>query len=160
MTLIELNRLPDSSAQAEFLKCCASHRWAHLMFAERPFANVDVLAAVAQRLWWSLAAADWLEAFAAHPRIGERATSAWSEQEQARARQASEAVRARLAAGNRAYEDRFGYTFIVCATDKSAGEILEILERRLHNEPGDELQIAADEQRKITALRLTTLITS
>src|SRR6185436_11004979 len=68
MTLTELNRLPETRAQYELLRCCASHRWSHLMATERPFANVDVLAAAAQRLWWSLAVADWLEAFAAHPR--------------------------------------------------------------------------------------------
>jgi 2-oxo-4-hydroxy-4-carboxy-5-ureidoimidazoline decarboxylase len=160
MTVTELNRLPDTRAEAELLRCCASHRWAHLMAAERPFANVAVLTAVAQRLWWSLAAADWLEAFAAHPRIGERATSAWSAQDQAHAMETHDAARARLIALNRAYEERFGYTFIVSATDKSAEEILVILEQRLHSEPGDELQIAADEQRKITEIRLNKLITS
>jgi OHCU decarboxylase len=160
MTLVELNRLPDARAESELLRCCASHRWAHLMAVERPFVNIDVIAAVAQRLWWSLAAADWLEAFAAHPRIGERATSAWSVQEQAQAMAISDDTRARLVAGNRAYEERFGYTFLVSATGKSADEILAMLDRRLRNEPGDELQVAADEQRKITALRLTKLLTS
>lgn len=160
MTLTELNQLPDTRAQAEFLRCCASHRWAHLMSAERPFANLDVLEAVAQRLWWLLDVADWLEAFAAHPRIGERATSTWSAQEQARSRVMSAEVGARIAAGNRNYEQRFGYTFIVCAAERSAEEILQVLERRLHNEPADELQIAADEQRKITALRLDKLLRS
>lgn len=159
MTLTELNRLSQSRAEAEFLRCCGSNRWAHLMALERPFANTDVLAAVAQRLWWSLAAADWLEAFAAHPRIGQPATSAWSAHEQARASAGSRDVRQRLEAGNREYERRFGYTFLVCATDKPAEEILAILERRLRHEPADELQIAADEQRKITDLRLTKLIT-
>jgi OHCU decarboxylase len=160
MTLVELNRLPESRAEYELLRCCASHRWAHLMAAERPFAGVSVMTAVAQRLWWSLAAADWLEAFAAHPRIGERATSAWTAQEQARAMETGDDVRTRLAAGNRAYEERFGYTFIVCATNKSAEEMLAILEQRLHNEPADELQIAADEERKITELRLNKLMTT
>jgi OHCU decarboxylase len=160
MTIVELNRLPDIRAEAELLKCCASHRWAHLMATERPFANIDVIAAVAQRLWWSLAAADWLEAFAAHPRIGERAASSWSAQEQSRAMEMSDDTRARLISGNRTYEERFGYTFLVSATGRSAEEILAILDRRLHNEPGDELQIAADEQRKITALRLAKLITT
>jgi OHCU decarboxylase len=160
MTVAELNRLPDINAEAELLRCCASHRWAHLMAAERPFSNLAVMRVVAQRLWWSLAAADWLEAFAAHPRIGERATSAWSAQEQARATDTGAVAHARLVAGNRAYEDRFGYTFIVCATDKSADEILTTLEERLHHEAADELQIAADEQRKITELRLNKLITT
>jgi len=160
MTVAELNRLPDIRAEAELLRCCASHRWAHLMAAERPFSNLAVMRVVAQRLWWSLAAAYWLEAFAAHPRIGERATSAWSAQEQARASETGDAAHARLIAGNRAYEQRFGYTFIVCATDKSADEIVTTLEERLHHEPADELQIAADEQRKITELRLNKLITT
>jgi 2-oxo-4-hydroxy-4-carboxy-5-ureidoimidazoline decarboxylase len=130
------------------------------MAAERPFSNLAVMRVIAQRLWWSLAAADWLEAFAAHPRIGERATSAWSAQEQARATETGGAAQARLVAGNRAYEQRFGYTFIVCATDKSADEIVRTLEERLHHEPADELQIAADEQRKITELRLNKLVTT
>ena len=160
MTVAEFNRLPDLSAEAELLRCCASHRWAHLMAAERPFSTLAVMKVVAQRLWWSLAAADWLEAFAAHPRIGERDTSAWSAQEQARATQTGGAAHARLIAGNRAYEQRFGYTFIVGATDKSADEIATTLEERLHHEPADELQIAADEQRKITELRLNKLITT
>ena len=160
MTVAELNRLPDARAQAELLRCCASHRWAHLMAVERPFSNLAVMRVIAQRLWWTLAAADWLEAFAAHPRIGERATSGWSAQEQARVIEAADVAHARLAAGNRAYEERFGYTFIVCATDKSADDILTMLEERLHHEPADELQIAADEQRKITDLRLNKLITT
>jgi len=160
MTLAELNRLTESRAEAELMRCCASHRWAHLMAVERPFAGPSVMAAVAQRLWWALAAADWLEAFAAHPRIGERPPSAWSAQEQGRVAEIGDDVRARLAAGNRAYEKRFGYTFIVCATGKSAEEMLAILEERLHHEPADELQIAADEQRKITELRLNRLITT
>ena len=159
MNLVEFNRLSDSHAQTELVRCCASHRWAQLMAAERPFANLDVMVAVGQRLWWSLAVADWLEAFAAHPRIGERATSTWPAQEQARAQDGGKEVRDRLAASNRTYEGRFGYTFIVSATGKTAEEILAILERRLHNEPGDELQVAADEQRKITILRLEKLIT-
>jgi 2-oxo-4-hydroxy-4-carboxy-5-ureidoimidazoline decarboxylase len=160
MTLVELNRLSETRAEAEFLRCCGSHRWAHLMAAERPFAGGAVVMAVAQRLWWSLAVADWLEAFAAHPRIGDPATSAWSAQEQGHAVTAPADVRERLTRGNRAYEERFGYTFLVCATDKSAEEILATLDHRLHNEPGDELQIAADEQRKITAVRLIKLMSS
>jgi OHCU decarboxylase len=160
MTLTEFNRLPDVRAEAELLRCCASHRWAHLMAAERPFSTLAVMRATAQRLWWALAAADWLEAFAAHPRIGERATSTWSAQEQARAVETGSQLHDRLVAGNRTYEQRFGYTFIVCATDKSADEILTTLEQRLHHEAADELQIAADEQRKITELRLNKLITT
>jgi OHCU decarboxylase len=159
VTLAELNRLSESHAEAELARCCGSMRWARLMAAERPFASREVVAAVAQRLWWSLAAADWLEAFAAHPRIGERATSTWSVQEQAGAASADDKVREQLARGNHEYERRFGYTFLISATGKSAAEILEVLDRRLRHQPVDELQIAADEQRKITDLRLNKLLT-
>ena len=158
MTLAELNGVSPSRAEAELARCCGSIRWARLMAAERPFAHRDVLSAAAQRLWWSLGAADWLEAFAAHPRIGEQATSAWSSQEQAGALSATDQVREGLTRGNHEYERRFGYTFLISATGKSADQILEILERRLQNDPADELQIAADEQRKITELRLTKLL--
>jgi len=159
VTLIELNRLPEHRAEAEFTRCCGSMRWARLMSGERPFGSAEVLAAVAQRLWWSLAAADWLEAFAAHPRIGERARSAWAAEEQAGTATMSDTTRQRLAHLNHEYEGRFGYTFLVCATGKSADDLLQILERRLLNEPAEELQIAADEQRKITGLRLARLLT-
>jgi OHCU decarboxylase len=159
MTLIELNALSPALAEAQFQRCCGSRRWSRVMVAERPFASVEVMAVVAERTWWALTAADWLEAFAAHPRIGEQATSSWSVQEQEGAASASEDTRARLARGNRDYEQRFGYTFLVCATGKSAEEILTILEQRLANTPDDELQVAAMEQRKITSLRLTKLVT-
>ena len=120
MTLETLNSLPATRAEAELLRCCGSKRWALAMAAARPFHNHDALHATAERLWWSLEAADWLEAFAAHPRIGERPSSAWAAQEQASASTADDVVRAGLSAGNHAYEQRFGYTFLVCATGRSA----------------------------------------
>jgi OHCU decarboxylase len=158
MTLAELNLLPASSAEAELQRCCGSRRWARLMIAERPFASADVLAAEAERIWWSLSAADWLEAFAAHPRIGERSESAWATQEQAGVASITDEVRSLLLRLNREYEQRFGYTFIVCATGRSAAEMLAALEARFRNVPEDELQVAAVEQRKITALRLLKLV--
>jgi OHCU decarboxylase len=158
MTLAELNVLPPVLGEAQFQRCCGSRRWSRVMAAERPFASADVMAVVAERTWWALTAADWLEAFAAHPRIGEPSSSPWSVQEQEGVASASEDTRARLARGNRLYEQRFGYTFLVCATGKSADEILTILERRLLNSPDDELQVAAGEQRKITSLRLMHLV--
>lgn len=158
MTLSELNQLSTIKAEAELLRCCGSRRWVRLMLAARPFANDAVMAASAERLWWSLGAADWLEAFAAHPRIGERSESAWANHEQAGAAAASAAVRERLAQGNRDYEARFGYTFLICATGNTADAMLAALEARLHNAAADELQVAAVEQRKITALRLQKLV--
>lgn len=158
MTLDTLNTLPIAQAESELLRCCGSKRWSTAMVSARPFHNQDALHANAERLWWSLEAADWLEAFAAHPRIGDRPSSEWSAQEQAQASTPTDAVRGRLAAGNHAYEERFGYTFLVCATGRSADELLSVLERRLTGTAADELQIAAAEQRKITTIRLEKLL--
>ena len=187
MNMGALNALPEDIAVGELLRCCGSSRWAREMAAARPFVSFDAAAAAADRIWDKVTPADWLEAFAAHPRIGEGAgragragraggaggagtgggageagekarTAEWAHQEQAGARDASEAVRDRLAAANREYESRFGYLFIVCATGKSAEEMLAILERRLVNDPARELRIAAEEQRKITRLRLAKLL--
>ena len=121
-----------------------------------------VLLAVSDEIWRGLGEADWLEAFKSHPRIGEsRAeevspaqSSAWSAQEQQKAATADEAVKMALKWGNREYEQKFGRIFIVCATGKSASEILEILRRRLHNDEATELQLAAEEQRNIMHIRL------
>jgi 2-oxo-4-hydroxy-4-carboxy-5-ureidoimidazoline decarboxylase len=162
VTLEVFNALSAATAEAELARCCGSRRWAHLVAAERPFigdAGMDVLEAAAERIWWSLSAADWLEAFASHPRLGEGGDSPWSAQEQAASADASEDVQNRLAQGNRLYESRFGYTFLVCATGKSARQLLAILEGRLQNSPDAELQVAASEQRKITHLRLSKLLT-
>ena len=160
MTLEELNGLPPDRAAAEFTRCCGSARWARTMTNERPFADADALAAAAHRVWSSLAAADWLEAFSAHTRIGGETTSRWSAEEQSAASSAPRDARDRIARGNFQYEQRFGYTFIVCATGRLAGEILASLEERLGNSVDNELIVAAEEQRKITELRLRKLITS
>src|SRR5947207_9615506 len=161
-----LNQLSAEHAEPEFLKCCGSRRWAQLMTTARPFANVEALVAEADRIWWSLSEEDWLEAFRAHPKIGEKKAAtvqsaqaaAWSAKEQAHVTTASENTLAELAQRNREYEDRFGFIFIVCASGKSSGELLTILEGRMQNNPKNELRIAAEEQRKITRLRLEKLI--
>ena len=114
------------------------------------------------RIWWELGPKDWLEAFSRHPKIGDSAaaragsaqTQRWSSEEQAGVRSASQEVLAALAEANRAYQDRFGYIFIVCATGKTSEEMLALLRHRFQNDPGAELPIAAEEQRKITRLRL------
>jgi OHCU decarboxylase len=129
------------------------------MTERRPFANVDAMIAHGDTIWTSLTPADRLEAFAAHPRIGEQgAQSAWSSEEQAGIRLAGERTTATLAALNVDYQARFGYIFIVCATGKSSEELLALLDARLSNDPRTELAIAAEEQRKITALRLQKLV--
>jgi 2-oxo-4-hydroxy-4-carboxy-5-ureidoimidazoline decarboxylase len=163
-----LNALTSADATARLFECCGSTRWAESVAAARPFADARQLFEEADRAWWRLNREDWLEAFRGHPKIGEskasRATGAdaqrWSEEEQARARGAESATLEALAEGNGAYEERFGYIYIVCATGKSAAEMLDILNRRLSNEPDTELCVAAEEQRRITRLRLQKLLNS
>jgi 2-oxo-4-hydroxy-4-carboxy-5-ureidoimidazoline decarboxylase len=132
------------------------------MALKRPMREEAVLLAAANEIWRGVSEADWLEAFQSHPRIGESSaektleakSSAWSTLEQQQAAMADDAVKMALQQGNREYEQKFGRIFIVCATGKSAGEILEILRRRLHNDEATELRQAAEEQRQIMNIRL------
>ena len=129
------------------------------MAAARPFARFDTMLQKADEIWESLGKTDRLEAFAAHPRIGDsRGVSAWSAAEQSGMQSADDEAKERLAALNQLYERRFGYIFIVCATGKSPAEMLAMLEARISNGPNAELAVAADEQRKITGLRLAKLV--
>jgi 2-oxo-4-hydroxy-4-carboxy-5-ureidoimidazoline decarboxylase len=123
----------------------------------RPFHSCAELLAAADELWNSLGPDDWREAFSHHPRIGERATGA-AATEQSGMRSAADDLRAKLAEANREYEQRFGYIYIVCATGRSAEEMLDIVKGRLNNEPETELKVAAEEQRKITQIRLKTQV--
>jgi OHCU decarboxylase len=167
-SLARLNALDAAEAERELLKCCGSTKWARALAAHRPFGEARELAAAADEIWWRLGERDWLEAFAAHPKIGgQRAAreqgaqaSAWSEQEQAGARDAGQATLDELADANRAYEEKFGHIFIVCATGKTAEEMLALLRARLPNDAVTELRNAAEEQRKITKLRLEKLLTT
>jgi OHCU decarboxylase len=161
-----LNSLSHINAEAEFLKCCGCRNWASAMTAARPFANVDELLTGADNIWRSLSSEDWLEAFRAHPKIGEKKSAAaqsedarkWSAQEQSGINYAAATTMAGLAAGNRKYEQRFGFIFIVCATGKSSEEMLAILQARLQNDAETEIAAAAEEQRKITRIRLEKLL--
>jgi len=156
------NALPDNLAEAALLACCGSAEWAARLTRQRPFAEAKELLHMADTIWWDLAHDDWLQAFRAHPKIGEKKAVAeqsaqareWSEKEQASTQGASPETLAALAEANHAYEKHFGYIFIVCATGKSTEEMLALLEQRLQNDPVWELRIAAEEQRRITRLRL------
>jgi OHCU decarboxylase len=167
--LKRLNSLSEAEAEIELLKCCGSQAWARALLTRRPFADAPELLTAADEIWWNLDERDWLEAFAAHPRIGgrERAARAqhaqaesWSEQEQAGARDAAQATLDELAVANRTYGEKFGYIFIVCATGKTAEEMLALLRARLSNDAATELRNAAAEQQKITKLRLEKLLTT
>ena len=164
-TLAAWNIAAESSALEAMLACCGSKRWAAAMVALRPIASVEALSDAADRMWSTMQEADWLEAFACHPRIGERKpavavahassqSSAWAHQEQSAAITANELVLTELAEDNQLYEQRFGFTYIVCATGKSADEMLTILKRRLASDREAELREAAEQQRQIMQIRL------
>lgn len=160
------NGLPPDEASKELLKCCGSTRWAETMVQNRPYENFDELICTANEVWWSLDQSDWLEAFRSHPKIGEKKAAEslskqsqqWSGQEQAGVSDANQETIDSLARLNHEYEAKFGFIFIVCATGKSAAEMLAVLRDRMPNEIDAELLIAADEQAKITELRLKKLV--
>ena len=161
------NLSSQRAAEAEILPCCGSRAWARGLASERPFDDVAALLAASDRIWSKLSAADWSEAFRSHPRIGSAVSAGkssarsleWSAREQSGALAASDAVKLALAAADREYERKFGRIFIICASGKSATEILENLERRLNNEERAELLEAADQQRQITQIRLKKWVT-
>jgi OHCU decarboxylase len=164
--LARWNRLPIDEAMQAILPCCGSTAWAQGMVARRPLADGAALVAVSNETWRSLTPSDWMEAFQSHPRIGESRPSSekpqsppaqsveWSAQEQRKVGHAEAQEKITLADANREYERRFNRIFIVCATGKSAPEILEILRRRLNNDAATELGEAAEQQRQITEVRL------
>lgn len=155
------NDADADTARAAMIACCCAHRWADAMIALRPIKSVMELSDAADRIWGTMTEADWLEAFACHPRIGDRKdahataqSQAWSKQEQSSTESAAQKVLDDLAEGNALYEERFGFTYIVCATGKSPEEMLKILTRRLASDRASELREAAEQQRQITQIRL------
>jgi len=169
--LTRWNHLPIDESVRVILPCCGSTAWARGMGARRPLADEAALLAAANEMWRNLAQSDWIEAFESHPRVGESRPSGlkaqsspvvdsrdqsvgWSAQEQSNVTDSDVAAKAALADANREYERRFDRIFIVCATGKSALEILEILRRRLKNDGETELLEAAEQQRQIMEIRL------
>jgi 2-oxo-4-hydroxy-4-carboxy-5-ureidoimidazoline decarboxylase len=152
-----LNALGVAEAREALGRCCGAHRWVEAMVARRPFPSMKELEEAADAEWARLDREDFLEAFSHHPAIGAAAASAWSRQEQAGAADADAGTREALRKGNARYAARFGYVFLVCATGKSAAEMLALLEARLGNDPDAELRVAAGELAKITRLRLAKL---
>jgi allantoicase len=150
----KLNYAPESEARASLMACCGSQRWADRLLAVRPFSCAAQLTAASDAIWRALAPHDWKEAFKAHPRIGETGSSAWSRQPLPSQLAPGATTAAEIADKNRAYEERFGFVFLICATGKSSDAILAALRRRLTNETEFELRHAAEEQRQITHLRL------
>lgn len=166
MTLAELNDLPQPALSDVLHKCCGATAWVEAMARNFPAPDKETLFEQASTIWYGLAEPDWREAFTHHPKIGDinslkekfASTSAWAAGEQAAVQYSSQAILEALAEGNTRYEEKFGYIFIVCATGKSAEEMLALLQARLPNEPAEEMKIAMGEQAKIIQIRLEKLL--
>jgi 2-oxo-4-hydroxy-4-carboxy-5-ureidoimidazoline decarboxylase len=162
-----IDRATAAEAAEDLRVCCGAGRWVNRMLARRPFGSLDHARAAAREEWFGLGHDDWKEAFAHHPRIGDvkalrsrfgSAAADASTREQATMASADDAVLEALLNGNRDYEARFGYIFIVCASGKTAEQMLELLRGRLANAPDEEILIAAEEHAKICDLRLAALV--
>ena|SRR5687768_11163903 len=165
MTLHELNTIDKQKLREELFKCCGSSAWVEKMLKVFPMDDLVELLEDAEEKWFECSEADWKEAFSHHPEIGDTeslktkfSNPGWAEGEQAGMNEASQQTIEAFAEGNQLYKDRFGYIFIVCATGKSAKEMLDLLQERLSNVPEEEIKIAADEQNKITKIRLEKML--
>jgi OHCU decarboxylase len=154
------NALSDEEARERLYGCLALRGWAESVAAGRPYESVSQLMAKVDAEMSDLGDGDWLQAFAAHPRIGERGghSAATSEREQSQVMRAPDETLDALRAENQAYEQRFGHIFLIAAAGRSAGQILDALRERMHNDPATELEVAAEEQRKIARLRILSLL--
>lgn len=166
MTLQAFNFSALPEATELLTACCGSRNWVEGMLQKRPFKTPDDLFQTAESIWLGLGECDWLEAFTHHPKIGDldalrtkfASTAALAGQEQAGASGAAEQILQSLKSANASYEKKFGFIFIVCATGKSAKQMLDILTGRLYGSRANELKTAAAEQAKITRLRLEKLV--
>lgn len=153
-----LNAQTSERFEEAVSRCCASRAWAKGLREARPFATFEALLATSDEVWARMSADERMEAFAAHPRIGERTGQVWARGEQAGTEGASDDLLRSFEAGNREYEQRFGHVFLINATGKNADEMLEALRDRLRNDLKSELAEAAEQQRQITRLRLGKLV--
>jgi 2-oxo-4-hydroxy-4-carboxy-5-ureidoimidazoline decarboxylase len=166
MTTHDLNHLPQEQLKEALSRCCGSNTWVNKMLNVFPIEDYVDLTEDAEEKWWECSENDWREAFTHHPRIGDvdslkkkfASTAQWASGEQSGVATASDDIIQQLAEGNKRYEEKFGYIFIVCATGKSAGEMLNDLQSRLENSPEEEITIAADQQLQIMKIRLGKLL--
>lgn len=158
--LDDFNELPAEVAQDALYACFANRRWASALAAGRPYRASDALLQAAEAAWSDISDVEWLAAFEAHPRIGERGGHApeVSDREQSKVASAGSEALAALAVENREYERRFGHVFLIAASGRTAEEVLNALRDRMSNDPATELHVAAEEQRKITRLRLKGML--
>lgn len=148
-----LNGLPESQVYDDFLRCCGSRRFATIMVSHRPFSSLNQLNDVANQTWWSQPKSEWLEAFSAHPKIGDMSSlkakyhskqsgahqGGWESGEQSGADGANEEVLLELQQLNTEYEAKHGFIFLICATGKSAEEMLAALRFRMDNDTDTEV---------------------
>jgi 2-oxo-4-hydroxy-4-carboxy-5-ureidoimidazoline decarboxylase len=161
MDLAGFNAAPAAEIEAALLACCSAPEWAQAVAGGRPYPSAEALWAAADAAVVELDDAGLAAALAGHPRIGERAGAghaASSGREQAGALDAGATTAERLAAGNRAYEERFGHVYLVCASGRSGAELLAVLQDRLTNDPTTERGVTRSELSKINRLRLARLI--
>ncbi|PLT26147.1 2-oxo-4-hydroxy-4-carboxy-5-ureidoimidazoline decarboxylase [Pseudoalteromonas sp. MelDa3] len=166
MSSLQINTLNDAQAKQALEHCCAAPNWAAGMIKAMPFKSAQQLFECAQSIWDSLGESDYLAAFEGHPQIGDlstlskkyAATAQKAGHEQSGMSKANEAVLTKMIALNKEYLNKFGFIFIVCATGKTAEQMLELIEQRIHNTRSTELNIAAGEQAKITKIRLESLL--
>jgi len=152
-----INTLADASVDLQ--SCCGSSKWVDAVAKARPFSDWNELTTAADHIWSRLGSEDWMEAFRAHPRIGEKKTIArWTSDEQSGTSDASHETMNALAQANREYEQKFGHIYLVCATGRGADDMLANLRERMKNDAATEIGVAAEQQRKITALRLEKLV--
>jgi 2-oxo-4-hydroxy-4-carboxy-5-ureidoimidazoline decarboxylase len=160
MTLAELNALPEDEARRALETCCGSQRWSAAVVARRPFTSIEELQTIADEEWRKLEHRDWLEAFSHHPRIGDRTAGGAAANEQSGAANAPGPMLRELERLNRIYEEKFGFVFLIFASGKSADEMLDALETRIHNRRDIELRNAVNEQARITRRRIEKLLSS
>ncbi len=166
MSLEKINTLSHEEAFKAFTRCCGSHNWVNKMISSRPFKSINETIEISENIWNSLNEKDWLEAFEHHPLIGDidslkekySSSKILAEREQAGVNEASILTITELSKFNADYLKKFGFIFIVCATGKSADEMLSIIKERIKNDPVTEIKTAMKEQGKITKLRLEKIL--
>jgi len=165
MTIEQFNSLPSEKLYEALERCCGAKYWVEQMVNNAPFSKTEDLFNLADKIWENADESCWLEAFTHHPKIGDLNslkkkfgnTKKWAAGEQSGVESANKDVLKALAKGNTEYEIKFGYIFIVCATGKSAAEMLDLLNKRLLNSKEEEILVAMKEQQKITNIRLEKL---
>jgi len=166
MSIRELNAMSSKAARALFQQCCTSEEWITRMLRSIPYSDAAELKSTADKHWENMSETDYLQAFDGHPKIGDVSslkekyanTKALASGEQSSVNSASSEIIERLALGNKHYEEKFGFIFIVCASGKSAKEMLNLLEKRLPNDRPTELANAREEQRKIFQIRIEKIL--